>query len=197
MEEHFSCFSRDSPLFATGVLLRAGGSTDESIGILQVIVDRANLFSAPPSTADCLSTFAPVRPVSLTLINRAACVSKVPDIVMGLSLQVGKGCLLTPTGSKAAWQQEMCDPWLHNVIQWPKTLRFGCPHPIRLLCGRTKVQHMGQYVRSIHTVVFRVFAPTTCVTSPFTAKHRSNLKPPESDDFAWDVLANRFRSGAR
>ena len=73
---------------------------------------------------------------------------------------------------------------------------------------------MGQYVRSIHTVVFRVFAPTTCVTSPFIAKHkatarivfgntrhidnlRSNLKPPESDDFAWDVLANRFRSGAR
>ena len=96
------------------------------------------------------------------------------------------------TGSKAAWQQELCDPWLHNVIQWPKTLRFGCPHPIRLLCGRTKVQHVGQYVRSIHTVVFRVFAPTTCVTSPFTAKHRSNLKPPESDDFAWDVLANRF-----
>ena len=51
---------------------------------------------------------------------------------------------------------------------------------------------MGKYVRSIHTVVFRVFAPTTCVTSPFTAKHRSNLKPPESDNFAWEVLANRF-----
>ena len=36
------------------------------------------------------------------------------------------------TGSTAAWQQELCDPWLHNVIQWPRTLRFGCPHPIRL-----------------------------------------------------------------
>ena len=36
------------------------------------------------------------------------------------------------TGSKAAWQQELCDPWLYNVIQWPKTLRFGCPHLIRL-----------------------------------------------------------------
>ena len=56
---------------------------------------------------------------------------------------------------------------------------------------------MGQYVRSIHTVVFRVFAPTTCVTSPFTAKHRSNLTPPESDDFAWDVLANQFLSNVK
>ena len=44
---------------------------------------------------------------------------------------------------------------LRYVVQLPNTLRFGCPHPLRLLHGRTIVQNVGKYVRSVHTVALR------------------------------------------